>query len=73
MANQSSARPLWYLVLSLVGLGVSIAFWYPRLGADVRDGWLRLVGGIFFGIIAFGLVLFAIVATVRAVRGTPKE
>ena len=42
MANSSSARPLWYLVLSVVGLGISIAYWYPRMDPSLREGWLRM-------------------------------
>jgi len=73
MANTSSARPLWYLVLSVVGLGLSMAYWYPRLDPSVRDGWLRIVLGVFFGIVAPGLFLFAIVATIRLVRDKKKQ
>lgn len=66
--SSGSARPWWQIVASLVGLGLAIAYWYPRMEAGQRDGWLRIVLGIFFGIVIPGLVLFAIIAAIRAFK-----
>ena len=45
----------------------------PLAGLRTRDGWLRIVFGVFFGIVAPGLLLFAIVATVRLIRDKKKQ
>jgi hypothetical protein len=63
---ESSARPWWFILASAIGLGLSIAYWYPRLPPEKRQGWLKIVFWSFFGIVIPGTVLIAIIAIVRA-------
>ena len=63
----SSARPWWYLLICAIGIGLSIAFWYPRLPPEKRQGWLKIIAWSFFGVVIPGLVLFAIIGIIRAV------
>ena len=59
------ARSGWYLLFSAIGIALAIAFWYPRLPPEKRQGWLKLLVTISLGITIPGVVVIGILWLIK--------